>query len=234
MQSPPSLTLPPVFLRSHGLSSDKASLSRNLHAVAPSLVHTLSQEENSILSVATGDDHVYSGSQNQSISVRLSLPHFSCARALTQLTYRSGTFAPTPSRHNLEVTRVAYSLSNTRRINTGYLARQVCSVSIPRYPQITELGTGDSSVRVCNSASPARFPLTLRTGVGYKAAYPALRYQSLPRHRLGGPLLPRLVSHSFYDLRRMPKHLSTVVQLPRLDQHTITTIIWHIDPAACT
>ncbi|KAH9993855.1 Zn-dependent exopeptidase [Russula vinacea] len=45
------------------------SLSRNLHAVAPSLVHTLSQEENSILSVATGDNHIYSGSQNQNISV---------------------------------------------------------------------------------------------------------------------------------------------------------------------
>ncbi|KAI0271199.1 Zn-dependent exopeptidase [Russula aff. rugulosa BPL654] len=69
MQSLHSFTLPPVFLRSHCLSNDKASLSRNLHAVAPSLIHTLSQEENSILSVATGDDHIYSGSQNQSISV---------------------------------------------------------------------------------------------------------------------------------------------------------------------
>ncbi|KAH9980925.1 Zn-dependent exopeptidase [Lactifluus volemus] len=45
------------------------SLSRDLHAATPSLVHTLSQEENSILSVATDDDHIYSGSQNQNISV---------------------------------------------------------------------------------------------------------------------------------------------------------------------
>ncbi len=74
MHSLPWLTLPPVFLRSHRHSSKKASLSRNLHVVAPSLVHTLSQEDNSILSVATCDDHIYSGSQNQNISVRLSLP----------------------------------------------------------------------------------------------------------------------------------------------------------------
>ena len=77
MQSLPSLTLPPVFLRSHCYSSNKASLSRNLYAVAPSLVHTLSQEDNSILSVATSDSHIYSGSQNQNISVRPA--SFSCA-----------------------------------------------------------------------------------------------------------------------------------------------------------
>ena len=133
MQSPPSLTLPPVFLRSHCPSSNKASLSRNLQAVAPSLVHTLSQEENSILSVATGDDHIYSGSQNQSISVRcsfLSLLHFSRVLTPNRLACRSGTIAPIPSRHNLEVTQAVYSPSNMRRINTGYLARQVCSVSI--------------------------------------------------------------------------------------------------------
>jgi di- and tripeptidase len=82
MQSPPWLTLPPVFLRSHCPSSNKASLSRNLHAVAPSLVHTLSQEENSILSVATGDDHIYSGSQNQSISV--GVPFFPCPTFLSR------------------------------------------------------------------------------------------------------------------------------------------------------
>ncbi|KAI0293587.1 Zn-dependent exopeptidase [Russula brevipes] len=45
------------------------SLSRDLHVTTPSLVHTLSQEESSILSVASGDDHIYSGSQNQNISV---------------------------------------------------------------------------------------------------------------------------------------------------------------------
>jgi len=92
-------------------------------------VHTLSQEENSILSVATGDDHIYSGSQNQSISVRRSLPSlpsFSLARVLTRLTCRSGTVVPIPSRHNLEDTQAVCSLSNMRRINTGYLARQVC------------------------------------------------------------------------------------------------------------
>ena len=127
MHSLPWLTLPPVFFLSH-CPSNKASLSRNLHAVAPSLVHTLSQEENSILSVATGDDHIYSGSQNQSISVRRSSLSLSRARALTRLTCRSGTIAPIPSRHNLEATRAVCSLSNTRRINTGYLARQVCSV----------------------------------------------------------------------------------------------------------
>ena len=128
MHSLPWLTLPPVFLRSP-CPSNKASLSRNLHAVAPSLVHTLSQEENSILSVATGDDHVYSGSQNQSISVRRSFRSATfLARALTRLTCRSGTIASIPSRHNLEVTQAVCSLSNTRRINTGYLARQVCSV----------------------------------------------------------------------------------------------------------
>jgi hypothetical protein len=44
------------------------------------------------------------------------------------LTYRSGTVAPILSRHNLEATRAVCSLWNTRRINTGYLARQVCSV----------------------------------------------------------------------------------------------------------
>lgn len=73
MQSLPWLTLSPAFLRSYCPSFNKASLSRNLHAVAPSLVHTLSQEENSILSVATGDNHIYSGSQNQNISVRVNL-----------------------------------------------------------------------------------------------------------------------------------------------------------------
>ncbi|KAH9966153.1 Zn-dependent exopeptidase [Russula compacta] len=69
MLSLPWLTLPPVFLRSRRHPSNPASLSRNLHSSTPSLVHTLSQEENSILSVATGDDHIYSGSQNQNISV---------------------------------------------------------------------------------------------------------------------------------------------------------------------
>jgi di- and tripeptidase len=65
----PFLTLPPVFLRSHRHCSNEASLSRDLHAATPSLVHTLSQEENSILSVATDENHIYSGSQNQNISV---------------------------------------------------------------------------------------------------------------------------------------------------------------------
>ena len=74
MLSLPWLTLPPGFLRPQRRSSNPASLSRNLHAVAPSLVHTLSQEENSILSVATGDNHIYSGSQNQNISVRRPFP----------------------------------------------------------------------------------------------------------------------------------------------------------------
>ncbi|KAF8470421.1 Zn-dependent exopeptidase [Russula ochroleuca] len=69
MLSLPWLTLPSGFLRPQRRSSNPASLSRNLHAVAPSLVHTLSQEENSILSVATGDNRIYSGSQNQNISV---------------------------------------------------------------------------------------------------------------------------------------------------------------------
>ncbi|KAI9511084.1 Zn-dependent exopeptidase [Russula earlei] len=45
------------------------SLSRNLHSATPSLVHTLSQEQNSILSVATGDNHIYSGSQDNIVSV---------------------------------------------------------------------------------------------------------------------------------------------------------------------
>lgn len=133
MQSLPSLTLPPVFLRSHCHSSNKASLSRNLYAVAPSLVHTLSQEDNSILSVATSDSHIYSGSQNQNISVRPA--SFSCAtippRALTGLTCRSGTVATTLCRHNFEVTQVVCLPSNTRRINTGCLARQVCTVCVP-------------------------------------------------------------------------------------------------------
>jgi hypothetical protein len=132
MQSLPWLTLPPAFLRSNCPSSNKASLSRNLHAVAPSLVHTLSQEENSILSVATGDNHIYSGSQNQNISVRVTpWPHIPPPRALTRLTCRSGTVAPTHSRHSLEVTQVVSLPSNTRRINTGFLARQVCSVLVP-------------------------------------------------------------------------------------------------------
>jgi len=65
----PWLTFPPVFF-SWRKPPNKASLSRNLHSAAPSLVHTLSQEHNSILSVATGDNHIYSGSQNNSISVR--------------------------------------------------------------------------------------------------------------------------------------------------------------------
>jgi hypothetical protein len=68
---------------------------------------------------------------------------------------RSGTVAPILSRHSLEVTQAVCSLSNTRRINTGCLVRQVCSVAIPRYPQFTELITGDSSVRVCTLL---RFP----------------------------------------------------------------------------
>ncbi|KAI0256992.1 Zn-dependent exopeptidase [Lactifluus subvellereus] len=68
MQSDPFLTLPPV-LRSHRHHSNKASLSRDLRAATPSLVHTLIQEKNSILSVATDENHIYSGSQSQNISV---------------------------------------------------------------------------------------------------------------------------------------------------------------------
>lgn len=140
MLSLPWLTLPPAFLRPQRRSSTPASLSRNLHAVAPSLVHTLSQEENSILSVATGDNHIYSGSQNQNISVRRLFP---CPpRALTR--YRSGTVALILFGPNLEVTRAACLPSSTRRINTGCLAR---------------LETAPSAF-VSASASPARFPLT--------------------------------------------------------------------------
>ena len=65
MQSP-LLTLPPVFLRH---PTNEASLSRHLHADTPSLVHTLLREDNSILSIATDENHIYSGSQNQDISV---------------------------------------------------------------------------------------------------------------------------------------------------------------------
>ncbi|KAI0306265.1 Zn-dependent exopeptidase [Multifurca ochricompacta] len=49
--------------------SPSSSSPRDLHAATPSLVHTLSQGENSILSVATDENHIYSGSQNQNISV---------------------------------------------------------------------------------------------------------------------------------------------------------------------
>lgn len=62
----PLLTLPPVFLRR---PTNEASLSRHLHAETPSLVHTLRQEDNSILSIATDENHIYSGSQDQNISV---------------------------------------------------------------------------------------------------------------------------------------------------------------------
>ncbi|KAN0141012.1 Zn-dependent exopeptidase [Lactarius tabidus] len=62
----PLLTLPPVFSRH---SSSEASLSRHLHAATPSLVHTLRREDNSILSISTDENHIYSGSQNQDISV---------------------------------------------------------------------------------------------------------------------------------------------------------------------
>jgi hypothetical protein len=64
--SGPLLTLPPVFLRR---STNEASLSRHLQADTPSLVHALCQEDNSILSIATDEQHIYSGSQNQNISV---------------------------------------------------------------------------------------------------------------------------------------------------------------------
>ena len=65
-RSSPLLTLPPVFLRR---PTNEASLSRHLAADTPSLVHTLRQEDNSILSIATDENHIYSGSQNQNISV---------------------------------------------------------------------------------------------------------------------------------------------------------------------
>lgn len=76
--SGPLLTLPPVFLRR---STDEASLSRHLHADTPSLMHTLFQEDNSILSIATDEQHIYSGSQNQNISVT---PSFAWISALAQ------------------------------------------------------------------------------------------------------------------------------------------------------
>lgn len=187
MQSLPQLTLPPIFLRSHcNSSSNKASLSRNLHAVAPSLVHTLRQEENSILSVATSDDHIYSGSQNQNISVRRSFLPLHCslarARSLTRwLTRacRSGIVAPILSRHNFGDTREACSLSNTRRKNIGYLARQVCvSVSIPRVSANHRIDNRRQlrprPYSISNSGPPSRSLLTI--GVGHKGAYPTLRY----------------------------------------------------------
>ncbi|KAH9173572.1 Zn-dependent exopeptidase [Lactarius sanguifluus] len=65
-RSSPLLTLPPVFLRR---PTNEASLSRHLHAETPSLVHTLRQEDNSILSIAADENHIYSGSQDQNISV---------------------------------------------------------------------------------------------------------------------------------------------------------------------
>lgn len=177
-----SFTLPPVFLRSHCPFNNKASLSRNLHAVAPSLVHTLSQEDNSILSVATGDDHIYSGSQNQSISVRrsfLSLPHFFPRKVADSV--------------HLQVwDNQTYTLQTQLRGHTGsVLALEYASdkhwlfsssgvfVSFPGYPQMTELITGDSSVRVLYFTFPARFPLTPTRRCGIP--------RSLPRSTLSIP-----------------------------------------------
>ena len=42
------------------------------------------------------------------------------------LELRSGTVAPTPSRHNSEATQAVCSLSNMHRKNTGCSVRQVC------------------------------------------------------------------------------------------------------------
>lgn len=49
-------------------------------------------------------------------------------------------------------------------------------------PQITELITGDSSVRVRTLRFPGPLPAHSHIGVGHQRAYPALRYQPLPRH----------------------------------------------------
>ncbi|THH19346.1 hypothetical protein EW146_g1817 [Bondarzewia mesenterica] len=46
-----------------------ASLSRNVPAPEPKLVHTLQQAHNSVLSLSTDEKHIYSGSQSQDISV---------------------------------------------------------------------------------------------------------------------------------------------------------------------
>ncbi|KAI0263416.1 hypothetical protein BC834DRAFT_887180 [Gloeopeniophorella convolvens] len=72
MQSDPWLILPPIIPRPQhrSVSSNTASLSRNLQADTPSLVHTLQHHgETSILSIVTSENHIYSGSQGQDISV---------------------------------------------------------------------------------------------------------------------------------------------------------------------
>ncbi|KAI0051074.1 Zn-dependent exopeptidase [Auriscalpium vulgare] len=64
--SPASL-LTPAFFRLARTRS--ASLSRNIESLAPDLVHSLKQENNSVLSLSTDDNYIYSGSQSEHISV---------------------------------------------------------------------------------------------------------------------------------------------------------------------
>src|SRR5216683_3507642 len=146
MQSPSSLTLPPVFLRAR--SSDQASLSRHLQATTPSLVHTLIQEDTSILSVATGDNYIYSGSQNQHISVLflsfISTP-CSCQHVYWVWDSRKYTLKTRLRGHTGSVLALEYasdqhwlfSSSGVFRTNSVHYIRQSPSRS-----------TGDSTVRV--------------------------------------------------------------------------------------
>jgi len=55
-----------VLMRRH-----PASLSRNLqsHVSPPSLLHSLHELHNSVLSLAANEHYIFSGSQNQDISV---------------------------------------------------------------------------------------------------------------------------------------------------------------------
>lgn len=62
----------PILARRH-LMVRTASLSRDLqphwHSSPPVLVHSLSKSHGSILSLAASQDYIFSGSQNQDISV---------------------------------------------------------------------------------------------------------------------------------------------------------------------
>ena len=69
MHAAPPLIIPASFARPRA-----ASLSRDVPAPVPHLVHTLAQPRTSVLSISTDGARIYSGSQSQHIAVRRPSP----------------------------------------------------------------------------------------------------------------------------------------------------------------
>lgn len=105
------------------MQSGPASLSRYLQSTTsgPVLIHSLHEHRSSVLSLAADDDYIFSGSQNQDISVNPLFLHFYLS---FDIAIRSGTRRLLPSRTHSMGIQPVYWLWSMQKINNGYLVLQ--------------------------------------------------------------------------------------------------------------